>query len=507
MDTHVTAYLPVEEESPAASARVAGKTDAPFLEGGFREGNPEPGVRLPGEAEEPPLGESFGECSGAAAPNVRARLPASAPPWWRRRQSLLLGAAVIALGAAGASAFLVSPYNRVYSVPQMASTVRHWAAEMGIRRTEPVAPAASLAGVPTEPAEPVTREKYQPKRKDEQLQEVLALRGGAPEGSRGDGQSANEPPAESRVSPAPVRDGHPSGREAPPPGYVPSEPGANPASIPTKPVAPPLVAAADAAPPLPAVATPALPAGEPPHDATAAVLAALEPASKPAGSSPPSPAPPAQADAPPPPALPVEPRDPVETAGQLRPAALTPADQVQVLELVTQMAAMVRDLRAQHAQLRADFGKAAADNAARLADFERRLALAEARHALSAAQIAGDPLAPLPTAPAPAPAGEAPAASGSSARPAGSATAVTAPVAVTPVAAALPGSDKGAAKRYRVQAASPGLALLAEIDRGGGDGAQLEVLVGDTIPGYGKITSIGQRGTAWVVTTEHGSIQ
>ena len=505
MDAHITAHLPVEEESPAPSARVAGATDAPFLEGGFREENPV-GVRLPEEAEEPPLGEALGECSGAMAPNTGERLPASMPPWRKRRQTLLLGAAVIALGAAGASAFLVSPYSRVYSVPQMASTVRHWAAEMGIRRTEPVAPAASLAGVPTEPAEPVTREKYQPKRKDEQLQEVLALRGGAPEGSRGDGQSANELPAESRVSPAPVRDGHPSGREAPPPGYIPSEPGANPASIPTKPVAPPLVAAADAAPPLPAVASRALPAGEPPHDATAGVLAALEPASKPAGSSLPSSAPPAPANAPPPPALAVEPRDPVETAGELHPAPLAPADQVQVLELVTQMAAMVRDLRAQHAQLRADFGKAATDNAARLADFERRLALAEARHALSAAQIAGEPLASV-LASAPAPAGEAPAPSGSSAGRAGSATAVTAAVVVTPAAAALPGSDKGAAKRYRVQAASPGLALLAEIDRGGGDGAQLEVLVGDTIPGYGKITSIGQHGTAWVVTTEHGNIQ
>ena len=202
----------------------------------------------------------------------------------------------------------------------------------------------------------------------------------------------------------------------------------------------------------------------------------------------------------------MEPRDPVETAGELHPAPLAPADQVQVLELVTQMAAMVRDLRAQHAQLRADFGKAATDNAARLADFERRLALAEARHALSAAQIAGEPLASV-LASAPAPAGEAPAPSGSSAGRAGSATAVTAAVVVTPAAAALPGSDKGAAKRYRVQAASPGLALLAEIDRGGGDGAQLEVLVGDTIPGYGKITSIGQHGTAWVVTTEHGNIQ
>jgi hypothetical protein len=502
MDAHVTAYLPVEEESPAASARVAGKTDAPFLEGGFREGNPEPGVRLPGEAEEPPLGEDFGDCSGAVAPKTGERLPAAAP-WWKRRQMLLLGAAVIALGAAGASAFLVSPYNRVYPVPQMASTVRHWAAEMGIRRTEPLAPAASLAGVPTEPAEPVTREKYQPKRKDEQLQEVLALRGGAPEGSRGDGKSKVPPAA---VAPAPGQNAGASDRDAPPPGYVPSEPGANPASIPATPGARQVVGAADAAPPLPAVAAPALPAGEPPHDATAGVLAALGPASRPAGSALPSPAPPAPADAPPPPALAVEPRDPVETAGALRPAPLTPADQVQVLELVTQMAAMVRDLRAQHAQLRADFGKAAADNVAHLADFERRLALAEARHALSAAQIAGEPLASV-LASAPAPAGEAPAARGSSAAQAGSATAVTAPVVVTPAVAALPGSDKGAAKRYRVQAASPGLALLAEIDRGGGDGAQLEVLVGDTIPGYGKITSIGQHGTAWVVTTEHGNIQ
>jgi hypothetical protein len=430
-------------------------------------------------------------------------LPTVAQPWWGRRRILLLGAAVITLCGAGAATLLVFPNNHAYPVPHVASTLRHWAAGMGIARTEPLAPAASLAGVPTASAEPVTREKYQPKRKDEQLQEVLALRGGAPEGSRGDGKSKVPPAA---VPPAPGQNAGASDRDAPPPGYVPSEPGANPASIPATPGARRVVGAADAAPPLPAVAAPALPAGEPPHDATAGVLAALGPASRPAGSALPSTAPPAQADAPHTPALAVEPRDPVETAGALRPAPLTPADQVQVLELVTQMASMVRDVRAQHAQLRADFGKSAADNAARLGDFERRLALAEARHALSAAQIAGEPLASV-LASAPAPAGEAPAPSGSSAGRAGSATAVTAPVVVTPAAAALPGSDKGAAKRYRVQAASPGLALLAEIDRGGGDGAQLEVLVGDTIPGYGKITSIGQRGTAWVVTTEHGNIQ
>jgi hypothetical protein len=428
-------------------------------------------------------------------------LPASAP-WWKRRQNLLLSAAVIALGAAGTSAFLLSPYNHVYPVPRAASTVRHWAAEIGIRQTEPLAPAASLAGVPTEPGEPVTREKYQPKGRNQQLQEVLALQSGAPEGKRGVGQSANGPPAV--VSPAPGQGAGARDRDAPPPGYVPSEPGTNPASLPAAPRVQPVVEASGGASVSPGVTPPALPAGEPPHDATTTVLASLGQPPPPAVSSPPSPAPSAQAAAPPPPVLPAKRGDPIETAGELRPAPLTPSDQVQVLELVTQMAAMVRDLRAQHAQLRADFGKAAADNTARLADFERRLALAEARHALSAAQIAGEPLAAAPPASGAAPASEALPATGSSAVETGS---VTGPVVVTPVAAVAPASDKGAAKRYRVQAASPGLALLAEIDRGGGDGAQLEVLVGDTIPGYGKITSIGQRGTAWVVTTEHGNIQ
>ena len=505
MDAHVTAHLPVEEESLAPNVRHPGVADELPVEEGLQEEEASGPARLPGEAEDPRFGEDFGEWSGAAAPNAGEQLPAA--PWWKRRQTLLLGAAVIALGTAGASAFLVSPYNRVYPVPQMASTVRHWAAEMGIRRTEPLAPAASLAGVPTEPAEPVIREKYQPKRKDQQLQEVLALQSRASEGPQRDGQSTNGPPATAPASPAPGQGAQPSGRDAPPLGYVPSEPGSNPTSSPAAPGVQPAVEATGAAPPSPAAGPPALRGDEPPKDATAAVLASLGQAPQTPRSSPSSPAPSGQTDAPPPPALPVTLRDPVETAGELHPAPLTPADQVQVLELVTQMAAVVRDLRVQQTQLHADFGKTAAENATRLADFERRLALAEARHALSAAQIAGEPLASVPPASAPAPAGEALAANGPSAGRAGLATAMTTPVMVTPAAAAVPGSDKGPAKRYRVQAASPGLALLAEIDRGGGDGAQLEVLVGDAVPGYGKITSIGQRGTAWVVTTEHGNIQ
>src|ERR1700741_5502257 len=109
MDAPVTAYLPVEEESPAPSARVADKTDAPFLEGGFREGNPEPGVRLPGEVEEPPPGEDFGEFSRISAPSMAGCLPTVARPWWGRLRGLLLGAAVIALGVSGAASRLVFP--------------------------------------------------------------------------------------------------------------------------------------------------------------------------------------------------------------------------------------------------------------------------------------------------------------------------------------------------------------------------------------------------------------
>ena len=63
------------------------------------------------------------------------------------------------------------------------------------------------------------------------------------------------------------------------------------------------------------------------------------------------------------------------------------------------------------------------------------------------------------------------------------------------------------ARRYKVQAASPHLAMLSELDRSGGEGSQLQVGVGDTVPGYGKITAIQQRGSSWTVQTDRGAIQ
>jgi hypothetical protein len=49
--------------------------------------------------------------------------------------------------------------------------------------------------------------------------------------------------------------------------------------------------------------------------------------------------------------------------------------------------------------------------------------------------------------------------------------------------------------------------MLAEIDRSGDEGAQLQVAVGQSVPGYGRVKSIAQRGTAWVIQTEQGAIQ
>ena len=61
--------------------------------------------------------------------------------------------------------------------------------------------------------------------------------------------------------------------------------------------------------------------------------------------------------------------------------------------------------------------------------------------------------------------------------------------------------------RYHVQAASPGLAMLSELDPSGGEEAQVPVAPGDNLPGYGNVISIAQRGSSWVVGTQHGLIQ
>jgi hypothetical protein len=180
---------------------------------------------------------------------------------------------------------------------------------------------------------------------------------------------------------------------------------------------------------------------------------------------------------------------------------MSSSDEVNVYQLVTEMGAIMKDIRTQDAQLRGEVQTSRDNTATRLEDFDRRLSLLEAKHSLAGAMAAGNGQASVnPAASANTPPSANQAVSVGSA-PAGSHVVLTSPPST------LSQQGNGARETYRVQAASPGLALLAQVDLGGGNGAQLQVIVGDTIPGYGRVLSIGQRGTDWVVTTNNGIIQ
>jgi len=467
---------PVEREEPSA----AGVTEDNSCLGK---------VLLPGEADDLPAAEEARDGAEVAAletggwlaePDLGVTLPASGWKSWvprsRRRLALILGLPAVALAAAGV--WLVLPGNDLVSARHMASTVQQRAAGNRTEPGGPLAPSASLAGVPTPAATPLIRERYRSEQKSRQLQELLALHSDAAKASSGavQGSGAASPSAAPGAAKAAAATAH----EAPP-GYVPHEPGAQ---------APAVVGSSAGEAQAATRGAGAVAPGPRAHNVTPAVEAAL--------SKPPKPA-----TTPAPPTTPAP--DAVDQAAALRAAPMAPHDEVQVLELVTQIATVVRDLRAQDAQLRVAFAAGRKETAARLDDFERRLALLEAGNAVAAARSA--PVA---------------AANSSAASASESAAGVMAPTLASAEAAPqgrperMDGQEAvragtprpGAAPlRYRVQAASPGLAMLAEVDRGGGEGAQFEVLVGDRIPGYGKVLSIGQRGTAWVVATEHGDIQ
>ena len=177
-------------------------------------------------------------------------------------------------------------------------------------------------------------------------------------------------------------------------------------------------------------------------------------------------------------------RDAVTVIAALRPTPMTEPQQVQVLDLVAQLGTLVRDQRAEIAQLRQDQQNVGHHVDAALADFGRRISLSEARRAVSAAGQSET----------------------SAVQPAGAAgNGVTLAVARSPLPAAA-AADAGP-HRYHVQAASPGLAMLSELDRSGGEERQLPVSPGDDVPGWGKVVSISQRGTTWTVKTGHGLIQ
>lgn len=465
--------------------------------------------------------------AGQPAVDLTSAPPAPATPP-RRRRLLLASAAVLAVAAAG-GAFLLSPYNHVIPVDtgRLGAQVRQLAASVapGASETPVMAPAARLATAPRSQAKRPSRGQAAPADPDAQMRELLALRSGSDSASPGTasgaaGQEAGQPEEASSPSlPSPPLS--PAARAAP---AVPSGAGAG-VALAARPAAPALPAAA----PSPPDGSAAMEPGMPPPASQAVVPGLVAPASPPAAPVPAETAGRADAVAPadtrlqepavqgiatqaasapasnPSPAIvagdaagtpptPSQP-DPVAVAIALQPGPMTRSNQIDVLHLVTRLGISVRDLRTENAALRADVKASSdkVDNA--VADFERRLALAEGRGAVNAAMGDVDAASDAPASPA-SPSAPAPRSARLSRGPASQ------PVSLQTQAAAA-----GGPARYKVQAASPSLAMLSELDLSGGEGSQLQVRVGDQLPGYGRVGAIQQQGMAWVVKTDRGTIQ
>ena len=430
-----------------------------------------PELRLPGEDEqistlhaEPKdrLGSPHAS-SGAAASETKATqddasqtpsAPSAAPAAPvvkaknKRRSSLMTSAAVGVTLLAATGVFLISPYNHIMPLNlaglQGAPPVQPGATQH-ITIPSPVAPSAGLARAPAPQATPApnrTAATSQPRADD--MQEIVGLR---PGGTR-------------RLAPA-------------------IDKPADDRSTTTQPAPPPPAASAEGT-----VAQP--PASTPPAITPAP---SLQPVSTGAPATPP--------------VTPSAPRDPVAIAATLQAAPMSTTQQVDVLNVVTELGTLLRNQRAENAQLREDVQQMRERLDTQLNDYARRLSLAEARGAINAAMGAGTPAVSTPATVTPASItvmAPMPATSGAGSRGARTATSA-APTSPAPTGA------QEAPRRYRVQAASPGLAMLAEVDRTGDAGNLLQVSIGDDVPGYGKVKSIAQQGAAWVLTAERGTIR
>jgi hypothetical protein len=180
--------------------------------------------------------------------------------------------------------------------------------------------------------------------------------------------------------------------------------------------------------------------------------------------------------------------------------ALSPAQQTQLFQLVTELATLERDDRIKQAVLTYDVEQLSALTTKKLEDDDRRLSMLEAQTAVSGAMQAGSngtvqaAIAPAPVVPATAPSHSSNASGAPSAQAEPTVPSATTSLSTGPTVAA----------KYHVQAASPGLAMLSVV---GGDGSPLEVQVGDIIPGYGKVLGVVQQGDSWVVQTQSGNIE
>jgi hypothetical protein len=168
-------------------------------------------------------------------------------------------------------------------------------------------------------------------------------------------------------------------------------------------------------------------------------------------------------------------------------ATVTRADvdkaETQTSDQIARLAAIVTRLTGQVKDLQDQVRTESAGAQEKLADLTRRVSLSESKSAVAAAERANVSQAAE-----------------------GSAASASAGVEGQAQGVRMKVAGRDEKRNYRIQAASPGLAMLSAID-GGPDDRPLEVAIGTDLPGYGKVRSIEQHGQAWIVKADRGSIE
>lgn len=148
--------------------------------------------------------------------------------------------------------------------------------------------------------------------------------------------------------------------------------------------------------------------------------------------------------------------------------------------LVNMVAALAEDIAQEHkgdAEMHQQIESLLHDTDQRLSEFDRRLSVVEANPSPAFARAGGR----------------------ASAKPV-----LASAGAFSDMRAALSATPPPGGRPYEIRAASPGVAVLGTLD---GTPAVVEIAVGDQVPGYGRVNAIGQKGHAWAVLCEHGTIQ
>jgi hypothetical protein len=451
------------------------KAAAAIMEAGSAEAESESETTLGKQGDEDAGRPIVAPAAGATAvangaePGVGSSGPATAAAKPRRPLFARKGAiAVVLMTGVAAAAIMVLNWPHG-SHPQVV--------EPGMLADQPtsvMAPSAALATVPPreEPNVAGERPQVHETRRDE-VQEVLSFKGLEATPSQ---PAASPPPTPSPVG-GPVTVAKPSVPTAAPPPLAAAVP-------PDPPVAagPTLTVSAPAPPPAsaaPIAGSKPEKASFPPPASAPAVVTSVAPAPAPGAHEP------GLGEA-----AKIESRlGELEAAIKERSNATVTRADVDKAETLTsdqiaRLAAIVTRLAGQMKDLQGQVWTLSAGSEAKLADLTRRVSMSESTSAVAAAERANVSRAAAEGSVATASAGVE-----------GQAQGVRMKVA---------GVDQK--RNYRIQAASPGLAMLSVID-GGPDDRPVEVAIGTDLPGYGKVRSIEQHGQAWVVKADRGSIE